>query len=179
MVSLTLVHILSLHKFKMYFDKIHNWQRKMYPWSTETSNKPQQSKLVKCDWNPTITDGIVSNNTTDTECSQMIVPIVKEVGLQGVLFLGDSTMDRLWKEVHELQQINPVSSKKIISTRCDWLHWSRTREVPFLLGLEHHWCTFCKYCNTFMVMSKNKENILFPMECLAASSLILLTRKQE
>ena len=73
-------------------------------------------------------------------------------------------MDRLWNEVHELPQINPVSSKKITSTRCGWLYWSRTREVPFFFGLEHHWCTFCKFCNTFMVIPKSKEDILFPMD---------------
>ena len=123
------------------------WNDLQHPWSTEASNNLQKSKLVKCDWNPTITDGIVSNNTTDTDCSQMMVSIVKDVGLRGVLFLGDSTMDRLWNEVHDLQHINPVSSKKITKTQC-----------------RENWCTFCKFCNTFMVVPKSKEDILVPMD---------------
>ena len=83
----------------------------------------------------------------------MMVSIVKDVGLQRVLFFGDSTMRKLWKPAHQHihRHINNVSDKNIPSTRCDWLQqsepskvWKKlnlTREGPLLFGLEHQWCT--------------------------------------
>ena len=147
--------------------------------SKDPPNKPRKSGHVKCDWNPIVTDGIVSKNTTDTECTQMMVSIVKDVGLQGVLFLGDSTIARFWREARELQHRNPVSAKIITTSRCNWLQsfgikpstvWkepNRTREGPVLYGSEHHWCTDCSGCNSFVVIPKRKEESFFLMDYIA------------
>ena len=147
---------------------------------TEKPKKPQQFEHVKCDWYPTITDGIVSKNTTDTECSQMMVSIVKGIGLQrGVLFLGDSTMYKFWKEARQLQRRNPDSVKIIRASRCNWLQsfgikpsivWqkpNRTREGPVLFGLGHNWCTDCSGCNSHVLIPKRKADSFFLMDYIA------------
>ena len=154
-----------------------------HPLLTEKPIKNQlmEQKITphKCYFNPNIVNGIVSKNNTDTECSQMIISIVKHMGLRGILFLGDSTMSYLWKEAHKIEHRYPLPSKNIASSRCDWLQsfgikpskvWrmpNRTREGPVAYGLDHHWCTDCSGCNTFMAVPKSNEDNKLLMDYIA------------
>ena len=75
---------------------------------------------VACVWNPLITNGTVLKNATDIQCSQMIASVVKNKDAQ-VLFIGDSTMFRLWREARVFQNGKPFSSKLITTSHCNWL----------------------------------------------------------
>ena len=60
--------------------------------STKYSASPR-----KCVWRPLINhDGAVFENTTDTQCSDMVASSMNNIGFKRALFMGDSTMHNLW-----------------------------------------------------------------------------------
>ena len=75
---------------------------------------------IGCEWNPLITKGIVSKNSTDTQCSQLIKLVMKNK-VAKVLLVGDSTMARLWAEARVFQSGEPSASKITETCGCDWL----------------------------------------------------------
>ena len=125
---------------------------------------------VVCDWSPIITDGSVSRNVTDTQCPQMIASIVKNIDVQQVLFMGDSTMYRLWREARVFQNATFIVPSKIITTdRCSWLQsfgikpskvWQKPdpkKEGPVAHGLKNPWCTDCSGCDSYVVFPKKDQ----------------------
>ena len=95
--------------------------------------------------------------------------MIKNKDEQQVLFMGDSTMFRLWREARAFQNGEPLLSKIITTGRCNWLRsfgikpskvWRKPnpkKEGPALYGLENPWCTDCSGCSSYVVFPKGKK----------------------
>ena len=122
--------------------------------------------IVACDWRPIIRDGLVYRNTTDTQCFLMVQSVINTKNGRQILFMGDSTMYKLWKEARVFQKRQSFPSRMIATSRCDWLKsfgikpskvWEKpnlTKEGPAAYGLENHWCTDCSGCNSHVLFIK-------------------------
>ncbi|GMI48428.1 hypothetical protein TrCOL_g11240 [Triparma columacea] len=98
-----------------------------------------------CPWSP----------ENDQECMDLIQPLLTACTDRRTLFLGDSTVGRLWGQLP-----GRAPSADIRTERCNWLQsfginkskvWSAppSDAGPVGHGLEHHWCTDCQGCNSF------------------------------
>ena len=104
---------------------------------------PDTDIIYSCDW----------SHSDDKPCSELVQNIKKKMNSRRILFLGDSTMGRLFNKI-------PRRGKNIITTnRCNWLQnfgikksttWiSPPKDAgPVKYGLENNWCTDCSGCKS-------------------------------
>lgn len=123
--------------------------------SATLCNKPQR----RCSWSP----------KNDLECMRLIRPLMNVSSDRRSLFLGDSTVWRMWLNV-------PRRGSSFIRTgRCDWLQsFGINRNAvwkppppdagPVLYGLEHHWCTDCSGCNSQFFTGAGATNSYIAVE---------------
>ena len=121
---------------------------------TEISNTYHQ-----CDWSP----------NDNKKCLVLVQNVVNNMQTRRILFLGDSTMIRLFKSI-------PHQEKNIIKTgRCDWLTkfgmkkstiWIPPHKDagPVLYGLKNNWCTDCSGCISHYYTGKGIANSYIAVE---------------
>ena len=130
----------------------------------------------KCVWSPLINiNGTVFENTTDTKCSEMVATSVKNIGFQRALFLGDSTMRRLWmqarqvlwKKTDNILFSNEFFYKKQNLSRCEWMKilgikQSNVWEEPTLLNPNPGPAAWCNGVNiTHLLRASGAERLKY------------------
>ena len=99
-----------------------------------------------CEWVP---------HSVNIECSHMVASIYKNIDTHRILFIGDSTMKRLY--YHTLPEKNLTVDT--ITERCNWIEnfgmtkskiWNPPLKTmgPVAYGLKNSWCTDCNGCQS-------------------------------
>ena len=117
--------------------------------------KPQNSNTARvCTWLPVVKNGSVIYDSSNEECKGLVRAVHKrfddEQQSLKYLFLGDSTMSRLWRRAGRIGQYkSTLCPANIETSRCEWLekfkiertqNWTAPtvgREGPVRYGLEN------------------------------------------
>ena len=113
-------------------------------------------------------DCVWAPNNTNT-CAEMVQDIYQKMIDRRILFLGDSTMGRLFQNMHR------YGGKVIKTKRCDWLENFGLKKSkkwivppkdagPVAYGLTDYWCTDCSGCYSSFYTDKGRTNSYIAVE---------------